>query len=170
MKQECRILLLCVLTLAVDAASAHAQDQVVFLVRHAERADIGMASQAGADPDLSAAGHARAGRLADILRDAGVQQIFTTEYRRTKQTGAPLAEKLNLQPVVITSKEVDTLIERLRAAKGSSLVIGHSNTMPQIAKALGVSPSISLGEEDYSDLFVIVRPPSGESTLIRLKY
>jgi phosphohistidine phosphatase SixA len=172
MKQVCRVALLCVLALAFDSASALAQDQVFFVVRHAERADGGASGQtmAGADPDLSEAGHARASRLADMLRDAGVQQIFTTEYRRTKQTGAPLAEKLNLQPVITTSKDVDTLIERLRATKGATLVIAHSNTLPQIVKGLGVSTPITVGEEDYGDLFIIVRPGTGEATLIRMKY
>jgi len=170
MKQACRIAWLCVLVLALSAASAGAQDQVFFVVRHAERADSGMSSQAGADPELSDAGHARARRLADMLRAAGVQQIFTTEYRRTRQTGEPLAETLKLQPVVVTAKESDRLIERLRAAPGASLVIGHSNTMPQILKGLGISAPITLAEQDYSDLFVVVRRSSGEATLIRLKY
>ena len=45
---------------------------VVFLVRHAERADAGMAAakMAGADPELSDAGKARAAALAALLKDA----------------------------------------------------------------------------------------------------
>jgi phosphohistidine phosphatase SixA len=170
MKQACRITWLCVLALALAGASALADDQIFFVVRHAERADDGMSSQAGADPELSEAGHARARRLAEMLRDTGIQQIFTTEYRRTRQTGEPLAETLKLQPVVVTAKGSDTLIERLHAAKGASLVIGHSNTMPEILKGLGVSAPITLGEQDYGDLFVVVRRASGEATSIRLKY
>ena len=62
----------------------------MFLVRHAERADAGMAAakMAGRDPDLSDAGKARANALAAMLKDARITAIFTTEYKRTRQTGA----------------------------------------------------------------------------------
>src|SRR5262249_39239458 len=60
-------------------AVAFAQ-KLVFVVRHAERADAGM--QAQTDPPLSAAGEARAQRLAAMLADTGVKDIFATEFKR----------------------------------------------------------------------------------------
>ena len=63
----------------------------VFVVRHAERADDG-AAKLEDDPDLSAAGRARAEALAAALEDAGITAIFATQYKRTHQTAAPLAK------------------------------------------------------------------------------
>ncbi|MGH9665016.1 MAG: histidine phosphatase family protein, partial [Bryobacteraceae bacterium] len=77
----------------------------VILVRHAERAS-GMT----ADALLNAQGEARARRLAEALRDAGVRAIYTTEVRRTQQTAAPLAEWLHLKPIVIAQKDVEGLV------------------------------------------------------------
>ena len=74
---------------------------MVIVVRHAERADGGAGASTGmtgapADPLLSAAGEARATKLATMLADSGVKAIFTTEFRRTQDTGKPLAAKLGL--------------------------------------------------------------------------
>src|SRR5262245_18994088 len=63
--------------------------KLVFVVRHAERADAGM--QAQTDPPLSAAGEARAQKLAAMLADAGVENIFATQFKRTQDTAKPLA-------------------------------------------------------------------------------
>jgi broad specificity phosphatase PhoE len=65
--------------------------KLVFVVRHAERADAGM--QAQNDPPLSAAGEARAQKLAAMLADSGVKDIFATEFKRTQDTAKPLAMK-----------------------------------------------------------------------------
>ena len=56
--------------------------KLVFVVRHAERADTGM--QAQTDPPLSAAGESRAQKLAAMLADAGVKDVFATEFKRTQ--------------------------------------------------------------------------------------
>jgi broad specificity phosphatase PhoE len=177
MKHISRIALLCVVALALDAGPALAQDQVFFIVRHAERADNAPQPtrrtrhppMMESDPALSPAGHARAKRLADILRDAGVAQIVTTGYLRTKQTAAPLAQRLNLQPVTAPA-DVGALIDLLRAERRTTLVIGHSNTVPQIVKGLGVPTDVTLREQDYDDLFIVVRDTSGVATMIRMKY
>src|SRR3954464_12768984 len=94
-----------VLLVAASVASAAAQP-VVILVRHAERADAGMAAAkgAGADPELSSAGIARANSLASMLKDAGITAVLTTEFKRTRQTGAPAAKAAGVAVTVIDSK------------------------------------------------------------------
>ena len=68
------------------------------------------------------------------------------------------------------SKNVDGLITRVTAAKGVSLIVGHSNTVPEILKKLGVSEQIHIGDDEFGDLFVVVRGAAGDVTLVRLKY
>ena len=160
--------------LILEPSAQGASDRIIFVVRHAERADaLGAAGQpmvTDADPPLSRAGHTRARRLASMLRSANVTHIFTTEYLRTRQTAAPLAEALHLEVVNIPAKDVNALVARLRETNGTTLVVGHSNTVPQLLKELGVATAVTIGERDFDNLFVVVRAPSGESTLVRLRY
>jgi len=149
-----------------------ADKQVVFVVRHAERADAGSveAQSMNADPPLSAAGRNRAERLAAMLRDARVAHVFTTELRRTRETAAPLASAAHLEPVTVPSKDVDGLVARVTEAKGVSLIVGHSNTVPEILKKLGVSEPVHINDDEFGDLFVVVRGAPGDVTLVKLKY
>lgn len=160
--------------LAVSGVAA-AADQVIFVVRHAERADGGAGGTPGGmtaanDPPLSAAGIARARRLAGILASAEVKHIFTTEFQRTRDTGAPLAEKAGIKSIVVSSRDSPSLLRQVRAADGNALIVGHSNTVPELLKQLGVTPDIAITDDEYDNLFVVVRPAAGPPSLIRLRY
>jgi hypothetical protein len=50
------------------------------------------------------------------------------------------------------------------------LVVGHSNTLPEVLKKLGVKDDIKIEDSEYDNLFIVVRPESGEPTLIRLRF
>ena len=159
------ILLLLLSGLFVSAAAAQS---AIFIVRHAEKAASG-----GNDPDLSQVGHQRAARLANMLRDARLSAIFVTEFKRTQQTAAPLATMLNLDPKIVPANNTSTLIAKVRGSAGNVLVVGHSNTIPELIRGLGIAtsiatPAIQIGENDYDNLFVVVRDP--RPRLIRLHY
>jgi hypothetical protein len=53
---------------------------------------------------------------------------------------------------------------------GNVLVIGHSNTIPELLKRLGVKETIAIADSEYDNLFIVVRGATGEPTLIRLRY
>ncbi len=148
------------------AASATAQPPVIFLVRHAERAAI--SGHVPSDTGLSPAGRKRAEALARVLKDAQITAVYTTEYKRTRETAAPVAQSLGIQPEVIPGDDLRGLIAKLKASSGNVLVVGHSNTLPQIISALGVSSRVTVAESDYDNLFLVVleRPPR----LIHLHY
>jgi phosphohistidine phosphatase SixA len=153
---------------------AAAADQVIFLVRHAERADAAggqpPAGMTANDPPLSAAGHDRAKKLAALLASAEVKHIFTTEFVRTQQTAAPFAAAAQIKPVAAPARNVDPLVQQVRQASGNVLLVGHTNTVPELLKRLGVAVSVSIAETEYDNLFIVVRPAGGEPTLIRLRY
>ena len=156
------------------AASAAAQ-QTVFVVRHAERADGTVVDanprmSPAIDPPLSVAGHERAMRLAAMLRQAGIKKIFTTEFVRTWQTATPTAEALMLSVTKVSSKDLDALLAGITGAQGNVLVVGHSNTVPDVLKRLGIKDTVTIAESDYDNLFIVVRPAAGDPTLIRLRY
>ena len=163
-----RTLILAIAAVLAVTATASAQS-TVFVVRHAERADAGAAAAMMAtDPDLSETGKARAQSLAAALRDAGIAAIYTTQYKRTQQTAEPLAKALGIQPLTVQSRDLADLVQKLKAVGGNALVVGHSNSVGEIISALGVADPVKLGEDDYDNLFVVVR---GEKpTLIRLHF
>ncbi len=137
----------------------------VFIVRHAEKLDESV------DPPLSDAGRARASALSRVLKDAGVTAIYTSEYQRTMQTAEPLAQALKLQPVTVPASDLDTLVARLRIHQHRNeivLVVGHSDTIPRVIRALGHPKLIAI--VGYDDLFITV--PQGEAPprLLRLRF
>jgi phosphohistidine phosphatase SixA len=153
------------LTLAVPAAA----QQSIFVVRHAERADAapGASAMMNSDPDLSEAGRARAQSLASMLKDAKISAIYTTQFKRTKQTAEPLAKALGVELTVVDARDLPGLVQKLKTG-GNALVVGHSNTVGAIVEGLGVTERVELSEADYDNLFVIVR---GEKpTLVRLHF
>ena len=92
-------------------ATAAAQ-KLVILTRHAERADAGKAEEK--DPLLSAAGEARAAKLAAMLADSGVKAIFATEFKRTQQTAQAAGESLGLTVTVMPGADTTGLVARLK--------------------------------------------------------
>jgi len=156
--------ILCAALILAGASSAFAQ-ATVFVVRHAERADSG--GMTAADPDLSAAGRARAESLANVLKDAGIVVVFATEFKRTQQTAAPVAKATGLS-VTTAPTETAALVEIVKATIGNVLVVGHSNTVPELIKALGVTTPVTVGDTEYDNLFIV--RTGDKPSVIRLHY
>ena len=81
--------------------------QAIFFVRHAEQAPN------DDDPFLTEAGHRRARALAEVLKDAGIDVIYTTERMRGIQTAEPISKLLNIEPKRLLLRDRDGLIGRL---------------------------------------------------------
>lgn len=155
-----KCLVFCCLLLSVLVAAASAQS-TIFIVRHADRAD------ASNDADLSDAGRTRAEALAKMLNDANITAIYATEFRRTQQTAAPLAQALGIKVTIRPAKATD-FASTLRTVQGNALVVGHSDTIPGLIKELGILEPISIGRNDYDNLFEIILEEKPK--LIRLHY
>jgi len=139
----------------------------IILVRHAER-NPGMAP----DVLLTAQGEARAKQLANVLKDANIKAIFTTEVRRTQQTAEPTAQQFHLQPAVIPAKDFDVLISRLQSLPDDQtvLVVGHANTIPTVVERLGGGVVPALGDAEYDRLVVVVTKGKSKPTVLTLRY
>jgi broad specificity phosphatase PhoE len=146
----------------VSASIASAQP-VVVIVRHAEKVADG-----GTDPDLSAAGRARADALARILKDSGITGIFTSEFKRTQETAAPTATSAHLTPTVVAAKDTAALVAKLHQLNGNALVVGHGDTIPNLVKALGINVTVNIPDADYSELFIVTL--GDKPQLFRLHY
>ena len=148
-----RLLLAAALSL-LTAGSAVAQ--TVVLVRHAERVD------ASADPGLSEAGLARAAALSEALREAHPVLVLTSPLQRTRLTAGPTAE-YHSAPLEAVSLEgggaahVAATVARVRAlpTDATVLIVGHSNTVPLIARALGYAEAADMPECEYDRMTVL---------------
>lgn len=144
----------CLLLLALAlGACATPAPKVLYLVRHAEKAP----DPGDGDPELSPLGRARAEDLARTLADVPLDHVFVTHLVRTQQTAAPTARVAGEAPIVLPADDVAGLVHHLRRLpEGTrSLVVGHSNTLPEVMRRLGV-PAPELRGGDYDDLFVVI--------------
>lgn len=128
----------------------------VYLVRHAEK------QSEGEDPGLTEQGGKRAQALMTELAAEPIRVVYVTQFARTQQTAQPLTEKLGLTPVVMQASrdvaahaaEIAGAIRALGPGQ-TAVVAGHSNTIPEIIKALGVPETVEIDDSRYGDLFVV---------------
>ena len=140
--------------------------QVVFLVRHAER-------DANGGDALTPEGRDRAAALADGLRNAGMTVVVRSDTERTKATAAPTLKASHaIEKVVgVGTSHVKEAYDAIRAASANSVVlyVGHSDTIGPLMNRLGHRGEVALGHDDYGNLFVLV-PKDSEPTVLRLRF
>ena len=134
----------------VSTQPAVAPTKLVFVTRHLQKLPD------GADPALSPQGAAAAERLSAALADRNVTAIYATPTRRAMETAAPLARRTGLAITPYDPRNPQPLVEAAAAASGAVLVVGHSNTVPDLVARFGArTPPPPMTEEDYGTVFVI---------------
>lgn len=134
-------------TRAPEAAAPTAQKDV-FVIRHLQKGQ-------GEDPPLTAEGAANAERLAELLDDRGIAAVFATRTRRAMETAAPLARRLAIAITPYDPKNPGALVDAVAAVAGPVLVVGHSNTVPDLVDRLGGPAQPPMSEQDYGRMFVV---------------
>ncbi|MEO5945524.1 MAG: phosphoglycerate mutase family protein [Chitinophagaceae bacterium] len=137
----------------------------IYVVRHAEKASgIDMATmKPSTDPPLTIEGEERALALKQILGSKNVKHIFSTNTLRAISTAKPLKELYLGVPIQIYSSRPDSMnafIQRIKAIKkGDVLIVGHSNTIDDIANKIAGSTVVpgDLNESIYDNLFILKR-------------
>ena len=158
-------------------ADHHEKVFTVYLVRHAEKA-----AEPREDPPLTDAGRTRAEQLARVLGRSGVKAVYTSQFLRTRATGEPIARALGVtatvvpiqmsteNPNAISPVSYDTLVAKLVERGENALVVGHSNTLAEIAKRLGGAGVPNIDEKSFDDLFVVTVYGKGHAAVSHLKY
>jgi broad specificity phosphatase PhoE len=181
MKIKSIVLIVFVISAAFFQLTSAQEDfkpKTVFLVRHAERED-----EPRQDPPLKTEGVARSKELAQLLGNAGIKAIYTSQFARTRLTGEPLAAKLGLTvtPIALksnpanprqiaeesTAEVVNKILER---AGENVLVVGHSNSVPDVIKMLGGDVVPTIDERTFDDLFIVTVYAKGKAKVAHLKY
>ena len=158
--------LLCIALAACKThAPAPAPGAMFVLVRHAEKA-----TDDPRDPALTPVGMARAQRLADTLRDTSLSAVYATAYQRTQQTAAPTAQSHGLAVTTYDAKQPASefaALLRQRYPDGSVLVVGHSNTVPDIASALCGCPVEAMPDTEYDRTITVRIAADGSAVMER---
>jgi broad specificity phosphatase PhoE len=165
-----RALVALLLVAAPLRALAAQASTTVIVVRHAEKA-----AEPAADPALTATGSARANALLDLVRDAGVQAVITTQFQRTRLTAAPVASALGLTTEIVDARApqhakavADSVLMKHRGQ--TVLVVGHSNTVPDIVAALGAPRPAAICDDGYDNAYIVTVPASGTASVARIHY
>lgn len=137
---------------------------VVFLVRHAEKVDNSR------DPDLSPEGYLRADALAMTLSDSEIEYVHSSDYIRTRKTAAPVADLFELEIELYDPSDLHTLAGKLKTTGGRHLVVGHSNTTPDLVEILGGEPGSDIIEETEYDRLYILSVDEDEVNTVLLRY
>jgi phosphohistidine phosphatase SixA len=178
-------LIILLLSIAADKIGANTlsteetfKATTVFLVRHAEKA-----AEPAQDPPLLETGNVRSQQLARILGKARIKAIYTSQFLRTKQTAEPLAKQSGVaimtmpirmdpsNPREVSQQSIRELTERVYEAKGESvLIVGHSNTVPEVIRMLGGDIAPTIDEKEFDDLFIVTVYARGKAKVTHLKY
>lgn len=151
--------------LLIALFSLGACGNTIYIVRHAEKEPVpaGATQMMASNPPLSESGKIRAYALRDKLRRENIRYIFSTNTTRTLSTAQPLNEMLEKTKIKIYSSKKDSMdifISQLKTIKkGNILVVGHSNTIDDIANKICGETVVQgdLDEKEYSNLFVVKR-------------
>lgn len=159
-KQWNRWIVLCSLGVCLSSlwgcqkkSRSHEIPTIVYMVRHAEKA-----KKPKRNPPLQKVGFTRARALRRMLHSVPLHAVYATQYKRTRQTVAPVANAKHLPVTIVGAHKLDTLIRRIRSVhKGKSVLIsGHSNTIPMLIQKLGLPFKIRLHERTgYDNLFMV---------------
>lgn len=138
-----------------------------YFIRHAEK---DRTDPENSDPELSQRGLGRAMHWAEILKDVDINAIYTTDYKRTTMTAAPLSIKkdlslqyYNLEDVNIEQFKIDNLDKNV-------LVVGHSNTIPEFVNILIENNKYSQMDDTDNGSLYIVQIINGTVTDMRLEF
>jgi len=139
--------------------------RTIYLIRHAEKASN------DADAPLNAAGVKRAACLANMLKDAGIKQIYVTQAKRTQQTADPLAKELKITPKILPAEDPGNLVRDIfYSGSGNTLVVGHSNSLPVVIARMKAGTIAPIGENEYDKLFTITTMEGAATPVITLHY
>jgi len=159
-----------ILMLLLVVSGIKAQEiTTVILVRHAEKA----ADEAkDGDPMLTEEGTSRAEELKRVLRDTDIDVVYSTPFKRTRQTVQPLAASRDLEVQEYNPFKLDQVLDLIAQHKGKTIVFsGHSNTTPVILnKLVGEDRYRQLDEMDYDNLYIVTYLNAEQAKVVSLEY
>lgn len=148
--------------LFLTACATHTESQddyTLYLVRHAEKVADG-----SDDPGLTAVGRVRAVKIAAQLQNKRITEIWSSDYMRTRDTAMPLAKELGIKLEIYDPDVQGKLVTQLQQRHHNALIVGHSDTIPELAGMLCNCEVEEMEETEY-DRLIIIRMLNGVAQL-----
>ena len=153
------IFLLAFITLFASCKSDKKEDEkleaettVYYLIRHAEKDR----STSDKDPELTKKGLERANNWVEVFKDKKIDLVFSTDYKRTQQTAAPIASAKNLEVLSYDPRGLYNDDFKAQTKDKTVLVVGHSNTTPALVNTiLGNQKYDKIDDSDNGKLFIV---------------
>lgn len=158
-----KLILYIAFLLSAVCGFAQTSPSVIFIVRHCEKA-----MESTDNPNLAEEGKKRAAHLAEILKNASVEEVYSTNYKRTLQTAEPVATAMKITTQTYEPRDA-TFAESLRKVGKKVLVVGHSNTVPELLNQLTGTKNYK-PEEVYGDLWVVTIQENQPAVVVRLAF
>ena len=149
--------------LALSIGQAQTSPSVIFIVRHCEKA-----MESTDNPNLAEEGKKRATHLAEILKNTGIEVVYSTNYKRTMQTVEPLANAMKISPEIYEPRDPN-FVEQLRKSGKKILVVGHSNTVPELLNQLSGTKNYQ-PNDGSGDLWVVTVQEGQAVSIVKLSY
>lgn len=124
-----------------------------YFIRHAEK---DRSNSENTDPELNQIGLGRAMHWAEIMRDIELDAIYSTDFKRTTMTAAPISVKQDVDVEYYDPSIID--MEQFKADNFNRtvLIVGHSNTTPDFVNAIiGEEKYTAMADDDNGSLFVV---------------
>ncbi len=156
---SCFLLALFLLFFSNTILFAQNKNITIILLRHAEKDTLSEADEF--DPDLTSEGRLRSERLVKILKKYNARRIYSTDFKRTRLTVTPWAEKAERQyrlPIKIyDAQKLNEFADFLMQGKARRIVVvGHSNSIPRLANLLIKQQKYKdLDESEYNKIWII---------------
>ena len=156
------------------ANQLNAQTTKYIIVRHAEKdTTLANAKLMASDPPLNSIGETRALSLADKLKEYKINQIYSSNYKRTKATASPIAKAQNLNIAIYDPRNLDAFATQLLSSENTGktiLIVGHSNSSPKLVNLLIKQDQYKDLDESIYDTYWIVTSKNGKSKAKMMKY
>jgi len=148
MVKDKRLLILVLLVMVFNSQFVFAAPDKIYLFRHSEK-------QAGKNPSLTVLGAQRAQYLLQLVKQHKNVQLFSSNYKRTLQTAAPMATYFNTAVKMYDAGDLASFKSNLLKLQGVVIVVGHSNTTPELTALLSNGGINAMSEDEFSRYYIL---------------
>ena len=127
------------------------QATVFIIVRHGEKENNGK------NPHLSEAGKNRAKNLAELLKNSKIDNAYSTDYFRTRETVENLVLDKKLEVKIYNPSKISDFVKNeLVINQSKNIISGHSNTNPVLLNELIQQPLFKdIPDEKFNDIYIV---------------
>ncbi|TYB77347.1 histidine phosphatase family protein [Bizionia saleffrena] len=108
------------------------------------------------NPNLLEKGQSRAENWAEYFKSIAFDAVYSTNYKRTKQTATPTAKQNNLKLIIYNPSKLDYNAFKAGTKGKTVLIVGHSDTTPKFVNTIiGENKYNAINDSINSALFIV---------------